>query len=108
MCQCFTDSCLDMQANIQHHALYATLLNSSHNTIYLTRNHLENNISSIIPTNSHSSLRKNEIFKFCSNVLINSSIAIACGPYLDRDIMYAMDICISGNYTNSIIKGVLE
>merc|ERR1719433_746265 len=28
-------------------------------------------------------------------MLINSSIAIACGPFLDRDIMHSMDICIS-------------
>ena len=41
---------------------------------------------------------KEDIFQLCSNVLINSSIAIACGPFLDRDIMHSMDICISGKF----------
>ena len=35
-----------------------------------------------------------EAFDICTKVVINSSIAIACGPYFDRDIMHAIDICV--------------
>jgi hypothetical protein len=40
------------------------------------------------------------IFDICTEALINSSIAIACGPFFDRDIMHAMDICIQGILKN--------
>ena len=35
-----------------------------------------------------------EAFDTCTKVLINSSIALACGPFFDRDIMHAMEICV--------------
>ena len=35
-----------------------------------------------------------EAFDTCTKVLINSSIAVACGPFFDRDIMHAMEICV--------------
>ena len=33
-------------------------------------------------------------FDACTSAIINSSIAVSCGPYFDRDIMHAMDVCV--------------
>ena len=94
MCQCFSDSCLEIQANFQKHALNTQLLNSSHNVVDME--FIEEYNTNIFDIES--TLMKAEIFKFCSNILINSSIAMTCGPYLDRDIMFAVDVCISGKF----------
>ena len=37
-----------------------------------------------------------QIYKLCTNTVVNSSIAISCGPYYDQDIMNAIDICFNG------------
>ena len=42
-----------------------------------------------------------DIREFCTNLLINSSIAKTCGPYFDRDIMHAIDICSHSKHTNN-------
>ena len=44
-------------------------------------------------SNKSSRYSHGEAFDTCSRALINSSIALACGPYFDRDIMHAMGIC---------------
>ena len=46
------------------------------------------------------------VFDACTQALINSTIAIACGPYFDRDIMNAIEICmhdtkVSEDYTSA-------
>ena len=43
-----------------------------------------------------SGLSEEEVFQICSDVVVNSSIAKACGRFFDRDIMQAVDICVMG------------
>ena len=38
-----------------------------------------------------------QTYDFCTEKIVNSSIAIACGPYFDQDIMHAIEICYQGN-----------
>ena len=39
---------------------------------------------------------QDEIFFYCSNFLVNSTVAMECGQYLSPAIMKAIEICISG------------
>ena len=39
-----------------------------------------------------------DIVAFCTDFIVNSSVAKECGRFFDRDIMVALDICINGNY----------
>ena len=61
----------------------------------------------IIPPQSiQKVLNFNTAFESCTETLINSSIATTCGPYFDRDITNAVDICIhdtnvSGDYASA-------
>ena len=72
-------------------------MNASHLTFYPQYQlNGEKMILKNMDNKSGAGLSKEDIFQLCSNMLINSSIAIACGPFLDRDIMHSMDICISG------------
>ena len=45
--------------------------------------------------NSHE-MKRDQIYKFCTNTVVNSSIAVSCGPYYDQDIMTAIEICFNG------------
>ena len=45
--------------------------------------------------NSHE-MNRDQIYKFCTNTVVNSSIAVSCGPYYDQDIMNAIEICFNG------------
>lgn len=36
-------------------------------------------------------------FNDCTEALINSDVAKVCGPFFERDIMSAIDICVKGN-----------
>ena len=78
-------------------------MNSSHYTFYPQYQLNGNMILKNDYIDKFGGLTKEDIFNLCSNVLINSSIAIACGPFLDRDIMHSMDICISGKFLVSYI-----
>ena len=72
-------------------------MNASHLTFYPQYQlNGEKMILKNMDNKSGAGLSQEDIFQLCSNMLINSSIAIACGPFLDRDIMHSMDICISG------------
>ena len=97
-CRCFTNFCLEIEASNQHHALnLIVLMNTSHLTFYPQYQlNGEKMILKNMDNKSGAGLSQEDIFQLCSNMLINSSIAIACGPFLDRDIMHSMDICISG------------
>ena len=37
-----------------------------------------------------------DINKLCTSTIVNSSIAVNCGPYYDQDIMNAIKICYDG------------
>ena len=37
-----------------------------------------------------------EIYDLCTSSIVNSSIALSCGPYFDQDIMNAIQICYYG------------
>ena len=39
---------------------------------------------------------REEAFKQCTRIVINSGVAIECGPHFDSDIMVALNICIQG------------
>ena len=41
-------------------------------------------------------MNRDQIYKFCTNSVVNSSIAVSCGPYFDQDIMNAIEICFNG------------
>lgn len=43
-----------------------------------------------------SGLSEEEVFQICTDAIVNSSIAKACGRFFDRDIMQAVDICVMG------------
>ena len=45
--------------------------------------------------NSHE-MNRDQIYKLCTNTVVNSSIAVSCGPYYDQDIMNAIEICFNG------------
>ena len=45
--------------------------------------------------NSHE-MNRDQIYKICTNSVVNSSIAVSCGPYYDQDIMNAIEICFNG------------
>ena len=47
------------------------------------------------PTNL-SGLTKDQAFKLCTDIIINSSVAAECGPYFDSNIMIALNICMQG------------
>ena len=38
-----------------------------------------------------------KIYELCTTSIVNSSVAISCGPYFDQDIMHAIEICYYGN-----------
>ena len=37
-----------------------------------------------------------DVFDACTHTLVNSTLALECGSYYDRDIMLPMDICLLG------------
>ena len=41
-------------------------------------------------------MKRDQIYKFCTNTVVNSSIAVSCGPYYDQDIMNAIELCFNG------------
>ena len=41
-------------------------------------------------------LTRDQVFTRCTDVVINSTIAIECGPYFDSDIMVALNMCMEG------------
>ena len=45
---------------------------------------------------SSNGMRYDDIYKLCTNTIVNSSIAVNCGPYYDQDIMDAIKICYDG------------
>ena len=45
--------------------------------------------------NSHE-MKRDQIYKLCTNTVVNSSIAVSCGPFYDQDIMNAIEICFNG------------
>ena len=90
-CQCFNETCLRPMGKMNHHALILSPWNFYHHTLKVPL------LNHQVPPKQKLST-KDDIFDHCSNVLVNSSIAKACGPFLDRDIMYTVDICVSGTF----------
>jgi len=43
-----------------------------------------------------SGMSEEKVFQICSDMIVNSTIAKACGRLFDRDIMQAVDICVMG------------
>jgi len=41
-------------------------------------------------------MSEEKVFQICSDMIVNSTIAKACGRLFDRDIMQAVDICVMG------------
>ena len=39
-------------------------------------------------------LTEDDVFNWCTRILVNSTIAKECGGYFDRDIMLSLDICV--------------
>ena len=43
-----------------------------------------------------SGMTEENVFRLCTDVLVNSSVAKKCGRFFDRDIMHAIDMCVVG------------
>ena len=50
--------------------------------------------------NQPDDLSHHQIYDLCTKTIVNSSVAIACGPYFDQDIMHAIEICYQGKWSN--------
>jgi hypothetical protein len=46
-----------------------------------------------------SGLTEEFVFRLCTDVLVNSTVAKKCGRFFDRDIMHAIDMCVVGKST---------
>ena len=62
---------------------------------YLTRNKAFERAERYNTTNEEI-VRESQIYDLCTGVIVNSSIAVSCGPYFDQDIMHAINICYQG------------
>ena len=49
-----------------------------------------------------------QIYELCTGSVVNSSVAISCGPYFDQNIMHAIEICYHGNILifNDFLPGI--
>lgn len=49
------------------------------------------------------SISRKGAYEFCTDFVVNSSVAVECGKYFDRNIMNAIDICMRGENHSTIM-----
>lgn len=47
-----------------------------------------------------------QVFFYCSNLLVNSTVAVECGQFLSPSILKAIDVCVSGLLRRSFIISI--
>ena len=51
---------------------------------------------------------RDQAFKECTNIVVNSGVATACGPHFDGDIMVPLNICMQGEAVHCVTLSTKE